>query len=281
MFNLTEKELNGLSMGVIDLYRQYCPENNLNVIEILTTQVPTEQPLFRMASKKESDTPKNKTNFKDKKNKYSEKIKSCGKDEISDNKKSEKTRLKLAEEKARTASTYRKLEKIPEIQTAKSNSRKRLVQKRSKGYTLFNRIGVMVDSILGKKRPKKIQYTDVLNEIPLAPTFNEMLINIIVEKNLDNSEVYKKAKIDKRLFSKIISNQFYKPSRKTVLCLVIALELDMDEASDLMATAGFAFTKNDLTDVLVEYFIRTQNYDISQINEVLYKLKQDLLTNLK
>ena len=142
---------------------------------------------------------------------------------------------KLAKEaEVRKASTYQKLEKLPDTETAKSTCRNRLVEKRKADYSLFERIGFWIDNILGKTRPKTIQYTEAFNEIPLAPTFSEMLMNLIQEKHLENAEVYKKAQLDKRLFSKIISNQFYNPSRETVFSFIIALLILFPEALELL-----------------------------------------------
>ena len=295
MATITEKELNGLRMGVIDLYRQYCPEFACDDIELLLRKINTEQPLFRMSTVDDKDTPDVRYSIGSEKNdnipslhedhqpfvtKRTDKSKNLKFSLVkSQDKELEQKIDKLAKEaEVRKASTYQKLEKLPDTETSKSTCRNRLVEKRKADYSLFERIGFWIDNILGKTRPKTIQYTEAFNEIPLAPTFSEMLMNLIQEKHLENAEVYKKAQLDKRLFSKIISNQFYNPSRETVFSFIIALQLDMEEANDLLATAGYAFKKNSITDVVVEYFIRTRNYDLFQLNEVLNSLNQKTLS---
>lgn len=108
-------------------------------------------------------------------------------------------------------------------------------------------------------------------------TFSQMLLRKIDEKNLKDSQVYKKANIDRRHFSKIRSQKNYQPTKKTVLCLAIALELSLDETKDLLMKAGFAFSNASKFDLIVEYYIENENYDIYQINQTLFDYHLDIL----
>ena len=118
-------------------------------------------------------------------------------------------------------------------------------------------------------------------EVELEPTFSEILLFFIYKKKLRNAKVYKTAQIDRRHFSKIVSNRDYKPTRDTVIRFVFALKLNLDDADYLMETAGFAFSRSSLRDVVFEYFINKEKYDIDSINEVLYGLNLELLTGKK
>ena len=113
--------------------------------------------------------------------------------------------------------------------------------------------------------------------IHLDKTFQQYLFMLIDRKGLTDPEVYKKANIDRKHFSKIRSNVDYTPSKKTALALAIALELSIDETRDLLARAGLALSPSMMTDKIIEYCIEHSNYDIYEINCILFKYDQPTL----
>jgi len=107
--------------------------------------------------------------------------------------------------------------------------------------------------------------------------FAETLAELIKQSGKKNSEIYKKANVDKKLFSKIINNPGYHPSKGTALAFAIALELDLDETKDLIGKAGYTLSHSSKFDIIVEYFILQKHYHVLDINIALFDHDQMLL----
>ena len=107
--------------------------------------------------------------------------------------------------------------------------------------------------------------------------FSTTLLALIDARGLDDVQVYKRANMSRQLFSKIRSDANYRPTKRTVLALAIALELSLDETADLLRRAGFALSASNKADVIVQYFIGRGGCDIYDVNEALYAFDQPLL----
>lgn len=121
--------------------------------------------------------------------------------------------------------------------------------------------------------------TENLSDILTNPedSFQKTLLRLIDERNYTDVEVYKRANMDRKLFSKIRSNSSYNPTKKTALALAVALRLDLDATMDLLGRAGLALSHSSKFDLIVEYCIKHSIYDMFEINALLYEYNEPVL----
>ena len=148
---------------------------------------------------------------------------------------------------------------------------------RSRRRLFGNRIG-QVEELHADLMPEYSSSKSLADRIEnLDKTFQEHLFMLIDRRGLTDPEVYKKANIDRKLFSKIRNNIDYAPSKRTAVALAIALELSLDETKDLLMKAGYALSPSSTFDKIIEYCIEMGEYDVHTINIYLFDFDQPIL----
>lgn len=122
--------------------------------------------------------------------------------------------------------------------------------------------------------------TDLLRIVELGgrePTFTEEVLRYIKLRSYSASQCYKKAHIDRKLYSQIMKNRAYIPKKTTAIAFVLALELDQFQAEKVLQYAGYVLKENDTFDLIIRYCIEHKIYDIDDVNQILYRFDQPLL----
>ena len=128
---------------------------------------------------------------------------------------------------------------------------------------------VVLSREFGSKRCKSSKIDDFINESISDNKFQAMLFDLIDKRDLKDSDVYNKVHIDRRLFSKIRSDNKYHPSKETVILLGVALELNEDEFIDLLNSASYSLPKNNVYDLIIRFCFIEGIYNLNEVNELL------------
>ena len=109
-------------------------------------------------------------------------------------------------------------------------------------------------------------------------SFSQMILRLIDEKGLKDSEVYKKANIDRRLFSRLRSDIDYVPSKKTAISFCFALQLSLDDSRELLERAGYSLSTSSRFDLIIMYLLEHREYSVEFANLVLHEYGESTLS---
>ena len=144
---------------------------------------------------------------------------------------------------------------------------------------------IRLDLLLSE--PAKYVYKDIQNneledfiKNKRKPTFNQLLFSFIDRKGVTDSDIYKKAGLDRRHFSKIRSNPDYRPGKNTVIALALALELNKKETDKLLSAAGYSLSESNTFDLVILFFLDKEIYDIYSVNQALDYFSQKPLAGV-
>ncbi|MBR3356125.1 MAG: hypothetical protein IKG47_12395 [Oscillospiraceae bacterium] len=165
------------------------------------------------------------------------------------------------------------------IESARAYSQEHYVRMPDIRYSLSDAsISKFMETLKEEKTADAVskQSVQIKNELEriTEPTFVDMLLNLVNQKGIKDADVYHAAQVDRRLYSKIISDRSYKPSKDTCAALCFALRLSKNEALELLSKAGYTLSHSYVRDLMLEYFFEEKIYDINKINELLYYLDQ-------
>lgn len=118
---------------------------------------------------------------------------------------------------------------------------------------------------------------DLILEQRKEKTFRDHLFDLIEKRGVRDSQVYKRAQLDRRLFSKIAGDRYYKPAKDTVLALALALECSLDEANDLLRSAGYLLSHSSRRDIMIEYLFKEKIYDLTTANIILDRMGEKII----
>ncbi|MGI6607935.1 MAG: macro domain-containing protein [Erysipelotrichaceae bacterium] len=125
---------------------------------------------------------------------------------------------------------------------------------------------------------ERYKLDDILDDMDIS--FSKTVLNLIDEKGYKDSDVYKRANLDRRLFSKLRSSDDYQPSKSTAIALAFALRLSVSQTDDLLLKAGYSLSRSNISDIIIKYCLDNEIYDVFEVNELLFHYNQRQLGSI-